>query len=114
MSTYKIIDTSYDRDTFGIFLTQIAHAQIVRSGETKTVILKVELRRNTKERWGASYGHVYLLEYNIEGVGLVSVGSEEMVREVPPPKDRRADHRLALEKVAASLFDRAIRVLTTE
>lgn len=114
MSEYKIVDTQFDRQRDGVYLTQIIHAPIRQpSGGVKTFILSASVFRHKSERGGWSNGNVSALDSDAEGWGgIVSVGRDDVVRQVPSPKDSSADHKAALEAVAAGLFERAIRVLT--
>jgi hypothetical protein len=114
MSDYKIVDTQFERAQYGVSLTQIIHAPIRQpSGEVKTFILSAHISRGKSDKHGWSTGSVSALDSDAENWGgIVGVGNEDVVRQVPSPKERSADHRAALEAVAAGLFERAIRVLT--
>ncbi|KRE79592.1 hypothetical protein ASG71_05875 [Arthrobacter sp. Soil763] len=113
MSAYKVVDTQFDRQRDGVYLTQIIHAPIRQpSGGVKTFILSASVNRQKSDR-GWSNGMVSVLDSEAEGWGgIVSVGRDDVVRQVPSPKDTKADHQAALEAVAAGLLERAIRVLT--
>ncbi|WP_165968781.1 hypothetical protein [Arthrobacter crusticola] len=45
---------------------------------------------------------------------MENVKTDDAIRLVPSPKDSDADHRAALEAIAAELFERAVRVLTVD
>lgn len=114
MTDYKIVDAQFERPQHGVSLTQIIHAPIRQpSGELKTFILSADIFRGKSDKHGWSRGTVSALNSDAENLGgIVTVGNEDVVRQVPSPKDRSADHKSALEAVAAGLFERAIRVLT--
>lgn len=114
MTDYKIVDAQFEHMQHGVSLTQIIHAPIKQSsGEVKTFILSADIFRGKSDKHGWSRGSVSALNPDADDWGgIVSVGNEDVVRQVPSPRDRGADHRSALEAVAAGLFERAIRVLT--
>ena len=116
MSSYKIVDTQFELRREVVSLEQIVHAPIRQpAGDSKTFILSANITRHKSEKWGWSSGSASVLDSNGESWGgIVNVNTDEVIRLIPSPKDTTADHRAALEAVAAGLFERAIRVMTVD
>jgi hypothetical protein len=114
MSDYKVVDTQFELRRDVVNLAQIVHAPIKQpTGEMKTVILSANISRHKSEKWGWSNGSASVLDSDGESWGgIVSVNTDDVISSVPSPKDKTADHKPALESIAAGLFERAIRVLT--
>jgi hypothetical protein len=109
--TFTIVDSSYSTDKWGIDLTQTAHALIPQPhGQSHKTILQAHVQRMKRDFPGTA--GVRVMTKNMDWSDIINLSLGEVDTRIPPVKDRTADHRSAMEAVAAEMFERAIRILT--